>query len=82
MGAGDGDAGRRVERLTPIHVMEYRFRRLGVFLLVDFDKRRLWFYGYKRSHEDINRLMESLKGRVTEMVNFLTARASARGEAV
>lgn len=69
-----------MERLIPIHVMEYKFRRQGVFLLVDFDGRKLWFYGYKRSSEDINRLMESLKGRVTEMVKFLTARARAKGE--
>lgn len=69
-----------MERLTPIHVMEYQFRRQGVFLLVDFDRRRLWFYGHKRNNEDINRLMDSLKGRVTEMVKFLTARASAKGE--
>jgi hypothetical protein len=69
-----------MERVEPIHVMEYKFRRQGVFLLVDFAGRRLWFFGYKNSHEEINRLMESLKGRVPEMVKFLTARARARGE--
>ena len=67
-----------MERLTPIHVMEYQFRRQGVFLLVDFDRRRLWFFGYKKNHTAINQLMESLKGRQEEMVKFLTAR-SAKG---
>jgi hypothetical protein len=59
--------------------MEYRFRRQGVFLLVDFDGRKLWFFGYKHSNVDISRLMDSLKGRVEEMVNLLTARARAKG---
>jgi hypothetical protein len=69
-----------VERVTPIHVLEYQLRRQGVFLLVDFDRRRLWFFGYKNSNAEISRLMESMKGRATEMVKFLTARACARGE--
>lgn len=61
--------------------MEYQFRRQGVFLLVDFDRRRLWFFGYKKNHVAINQLMESLKGRQEEMVKFLTARARVqRGE--
>jgi hypothetical protein len=69
-----------VERLKPIHVLEYDMRRLGVFLLVDFDRRRLWFFGYKKNHDAINRMMEQVKGRQIEMVKFLTARASAKGE--
>jgi len=60
--------------------MEYRLRRQGLFLLVDFDGRRLWFYGYKHSNDDINLAMESVKGRAIEMVKFLTARARAKGE--
>jgi hypothetical protein len=71
-----------MERLEPIHVMEYRLRRQGVFLLVDFDGKKLWFFGYKKDHAAIKQMMENLKGRHKEMVNFLTARASARGEAV
>jgi hypothetical protein len=79
LGPGDGYAGRRVERVTPIHILEYQIRRQGVFLLVDFGGRKLWVFGYKEQ-EEINRVMESLKGRLTEMVNFLTARARAEGE--
>jgi hypothetical protein len=69
-----------MEWVKPIGMVELDFRRQGVFLLVDFDGRRLWFFGFKRSHEDINRMMDSLKPRVTEMVKFLTARARAKGE--
>ena len=71
-----------MERLKPIHVMEYELRQHGVFLLVDFDRRRLWFYGYKKNHATINQMMEQVKGRQAEMVKFLTARASARGETI
>ena len=66
--------------MTPIHVIEYQLRCRGVFLLVDFDRRRLWFYGYKKNHTDINQMMEQVKGRQAEMVKFLTARAVQRGE--
>jgi hypothetical protein len=68
-----------MERLRPIHVIEYELRRQGIFMLVDFDRRRLWFYGTK-GYADINRMMESLKGRGQEMVKYLTARAVQRGE--
>lgn len=64
-----------MERVRPIHVMEYEFRRQGVFLLVDVSGKKLWFYGYKRDYAAINKMMESLKGRCDEMVNFLIARA-------
>ena len=61
--------------------MEYRFRRQGVFLLVDVDGKRLWFFGYKKDHTTIKQMMEKLKGRQTDMINFLLARARAkRGE--
>lgn len=68
-----------MERLEPIHVMEYRFRRQGVFLLVDVDGRRVWFYGFKKDFVAINQMMESLKGWVPEMVKFLIARTRAKG---
>jgi hypothetical protein len=69
-----------MERVEPIHVVEYRFRRQGVFLLVDVKGRKLWFYGYKRDQGAIRQMMESLKGRSDEMIKFLIARASVRGE--
>jgi hypothetical protein len=69
-----------MERVKHIHVMEYGFRRQGVFLLVDVDGRKLRFYGFKKDYSDINRMMDSLKGRVPEMVSFLIARACAKGE--
>lgn len=55
--------------------MEYEFRRQGIFLLVDVSSRKLWFYGYKKDHSVIKQMMESLKGRSDEMVDFLIARA-------
>lgn len=69
-----------MERVEPIHVMEYRFRRQGVFMLVDPSRRKLWFYGYKKEHNAMRSMMVELKGRTEEMVNFLIARASVRGE--
>jgi len=71
-----------MERMKPIHVMEYELRQLGVFLLVDFDRRRLWFFGFKKNHATINQMMEQMKGRQAEMVKFLTARALQRGETI
>ena len=67
-----------MEWVRPIHVVEYEFRRQGVFLLVDFDGRKLWFFGFKPDTVLIKQMMASLKGRSEEMVKFLTARASAR----
>lgn len=68
-----------MERVTPIHVMEYQFRRQGVFLLVDVGGRKLRFYGFKKSCVDLNRMIDSMKGRCDEMVNFLIARARVPG---
>jgi len=59
--------------------MEYEFRKQGVFLLVDVSGRKLWFFGCKKDNTCINRMMESLKGRTDEMINFLIARARAKG---
>lgn len=64
--------------MKPIGMMELDFRRQGVFLLVDVSSRKLWFFGYNQSL--INKMMDSLKGRCDEMVNFLIARARAEGE--
>jgi hypothetical protein len=70
-----------VERVTtPIHVVEHEFRCKGVFLLVDVKGRKLWFYGYKKDQTVLNQMMESLKERRDEMIKFLLARASIRGE--
>jgi hypothetical protein len=69
-----------VEGVTPIHVVEYELRRKGVFLLVDMDGRKLWFYGYKKDQGALRQTMESLKNRRDEMVKFLIKRASVRGE--
>jgi len=64
-----------VERVTPIHVLEYTFRCQGAFLLVDASGKRLWFFKYGNNNADIDRMMESMKGRADEMVKFLLARA-------
>lgn len=69
-----------MEWVKPIEQVEYEFRRHGVFLLVDFGGRKLWFYGYKKDQMTLKRMMASMKGRSDEMVKFLTARVSARGE--
>jgi hypothetical protein len=68
-----------MEWVKPIGMMELDFRRQGVFLLVDVSSRKLWFFGYKRDNICINKMMETLKGRCDEMVNFLLARARAKG---
>jgi hypothetical protein len=69
-----------MEWVKPIDEVESDFRRQGVFLLVDVDGRKLRFYGYKKDCVAINRMMDSMKGRAPEMVKFLIARASAKGE--
>jgi hypothetical protein len=79
VGARDGDAGWRMEWVKPIGMMELDFRRQGVFLLVDVSGKKLWFFGYKRDQSAINQMMETLRGRCDEMVNFLIARARAKG---
>lgn len=55
-------------------------RLQGVFLLVDMSGRKLWFFGYKKDQTILKQMMESLKGRRDEMIKFLLARASVRGE--
>jgi hypothetical protein len=66
-----------VERLKNIGYIEGEFRRIGVFLLVDTDGR-LKVYG--RKSEAYDKLVNELRQRVGEMINFLIARARARGE--
>jgi len=73
--AGDGDTGRDMEWVKPIDEVEADFRRHGIFLLVDVSGKRIRFYGFKRDNAEINRAVDSLKGRGPEMVKFLTARA-------
>ena len=80
LGTGDGDAGRCVEWVKPIDQVEADIRRRGVFMLVDVRGRKLKFFGYNRDYANINRLMDSLKGRTDEMVKYLIARARAKGE--
>jgi hypothetical protein len=60
-------------------MVEEDLRSLGIFLLVDFSGKRLWFFGHKKNDVDINRAMESVKGRCDEMVKYLTA-CAARAE--
>jgi hypothetical protein len=70
-----------MEWVKPIDEVEAEFRRHGVFLLVDVSGRKLWFYGYKKDHTAIKRMIDSLRGRSKEMVKFLIARARVqRGE--
>jgi len=67
-----------MEWVKPIDQVNFDARRQGVFMLVDFDGRRLRFYGC--SQAAINRAKDATKGRGQEMVKFLLARASIRGE--
>jgi hypothetical protein len=64
----------------PIYEVEFDFRRRGMFLLVDPDGRKLWFYGYSHDQTSLKRAMESMKGRRDEMIKLLLSRASVRGE--
>ena len=74
MGSRDGVERWRMEWLKPIEEIENEFRRQGTFLLADINSRKLWFFGYK-DQATINKMMDSMKGRCNEMVNFLIARA-------
>jgi hypothetical protein len=69
-----------MERLEPIHTVEYKLRRQGVFLLVDFSGRKLWFFGFKHDQNALKQMMADLTPRRDEMIKYLTARASVRGE--
>lgn len=69
-----------MEWVKPIDQVEADLRREGVFLLVDWNNK-LWFYGYKRDHTAMKKMIESLRGRRAELVKFLLARARAKGEA-
>lgn len=69
-----------MEWVKPIDEVEADFRRRGVFLLVDFHGKKLQFFGYKKDHVEIKQMIDSLRGRSHEMVNFLIARAKGKGE--
>jgi hypothetical protein len=62
----------------PIGVIEAEFRKRGAFVLVDVKTRKLWFYHHSKDMSGIRNMMDSLKGRQDEMVNFLIA--CIRGE--
>lgn len=67
-----------MEWVKPIDQVDADIRREGVFMLVDVDGKKLRFFGFKRDCVTINRLMESLKGRQDEMVQYLIAQARTR----
>ncbi len=69
-----------MEWVKPIDEVEADFRRQGIFLLVDADRRTLRFYGFKKDNVAVNRAVDSLRGRQSEMGKFLIARARAKGE--
>jgi hypothetical protein len=69
-----------VEQLASIRALEYRLRTLGAIVLADPKSRRVWFYAYKPNEAALRPLVQLIKGRTGEMVDFLVARASVRGE--
>jgi hypothetical protein len=69
-----------VEWVKPIDEVEAEFRRRGVFMLVNIHDKKLMFFGYKKNSVDINKMIDSLRGRSHEMTNFLIARAKGKGE--
>jgi hypothetical protein len=69
-----------VEWVKPIDEVARDFRRRGVFLLVDVNRKRIVFYGYKSDNVQINQMIASLKGRSNEMMNYLIAQLRAEGE--
>lgn len=69
-----------MEWVKPIDEVEADFRRQGIFLLVDMSGKKLWFFQHSKNKAGIKRTTDSLKGRSEEMVKFLLARASVRGE--
>jgi hypothetical protein len=62
-----------MEWVKPIDQVEEDFRRLGVFILVDMNCKRLKLFGYNRIA--MLRLTDELKGRSREMADLLIARA-------
>ena len=80
LGSEHGDTWWGVERLTPIGEIEAGFRKRGAFLLVDVKSRKLWFFHHSKDTTGIKQMMDALKGRQGEMVDFLIARACIRGE--
>ncbi len=66
--------------MKPIDEVARDFRRQGIFLLVDVRSRRICFYGYKQDTTEINRMIDSLKGRSKEMQDFLINTLRTEGE--
>jgi hypothetical protein len=66
--------------VKPIDQVDADIRRVGIFMLVDVDGKKLRFFGFKKDYTDINRAMDSLKGRSQEMVKYLIEVASARSQ--
>jgi hypothetical protein len=65
--------------VMPIDQVLLNFNRKGVFLLVDARHKRLMFFGFKKDNAEINRLIDSLKGRSDEMTKYLIALLRAGG---
>jgi hypothetical protein len=68
-----------MEWVKPIDMVLLDFHRKGVFLLVDARRKRIVFYGYKRDNAEINRMIDSMKGRSDEMTKYLIAQLRAGG---
>lgn len=65
--------------VRPLDEIEAEFRRHGSFLLVDTDGQ-LRYYGLSKCTPAQQKLLDSMKGRTSEMAKYLTARARAKGE--
>lgn len=73
--AGDGEPGRRMDRLIPIAEIEKEFKSHGHCLLVDTDGE-LITWGLPRTRGPLLRL---LSGREAEMKRYLIARTLVAG---
>jgi hypothetical protein len=62
-----------VEWVKPIDQVERELREHGVFTLVDARAKTLRFYGWTRDQATLNRLTDTVKGRVEEMTSYLIA---------
>lgn len=70
-----------MEWVKPIDQLEAEVRYRGVFMLVDLNTKKLKFYGFKRQQPDFNKVVDLVRGRTHEMVNYLIASAKrAKGE--
>jgi hypothetical protein len=67
-----------MEWVKPIVQVEREIRERGMFMLVDPRGMKLQFFGYNQA--TVNRERDALRGRSQEMVKYLIALASAKGE--